>query len=37
MIHTITIDDAMWGGYTVDYMFQRVISDLDRLIEGDDV
>ena len=35
--HYFTIDDVLWGGYTVDYMFQRVIFDLDRLMEVDDL
>lgn len=35
--HYFTIDDVLWGGYTIDYMFQRMIFDLDRLIEAEDV
>ena len=35
--HRFTTDDVLWGGCTVDYMFQRVIFDLDRLIEEGDL
>lgn len=35
--HKFTIDGVLWGNYTVDYMFQRVIFDLDILIEMEDV
>lgn len=35
--HYFTMDDVLWGNYTVDYMFQRVVFDLDRIIEMEDL
>jgi hypothetical protein len=29
MRHYFSLDDVRWGGYTVDYMFKRMMFDID--------
>ena len=32
--HYFSIDDVYWGRYDIEYMFKRMIFDIDRMEEG---